>query len=45
MTPTPDQLQQTLGVEPHEAAIYAAYLAQLEAVAEALLQPTKAGEE
>lgn len=37
MTPTPEQLAQTLGVEPHEAEFYAKYLQLLETVADDLL--------
>jgi hypothetical protein len=41
MTPTPKELEQTLGVEPHEAEFYAAYLQALENVATEILNPTK----
>jgi hypothetical protein len=41
MTPTPKELQQTLGVEPHEAEFYANYLEALEIIADELLNPTE----
>jgi hypothetical protein len=41
MTPTPEQLAQTLGVEPHEAEFYAKYLEVLETVADELLNPRR----